>query len=362
MLKSLYVKALNNRIYLKPEPEKNEDFTLKDRWFDRPFAKSKKEFSIAAGDGSFNIKKFLMFNYCPVSAEALIYDGDLKNIEQSEIFEMDHISFLRELIPNYMSIFELKCCLKAINEYDVDYYLFDGSILGDLQNHYPKGAKQPSDMKKLTQGELKLFEDDINDLSSLDLSFPNIKRNIYAHVSKGEGGFKDYEMDDVYNLYLSSVEKLLVLKQILNKRNKIISISKTSSNNDLFHSKAPDIGILDQLTEKQGISKIIHKKVEKSTAIPFPVYNEFFNELWFTIFYVRLKENKNVLKVELPYYVNDDDEITEIIEIIKRDSAEGYPYLLNKAHNDVVITNNHVDELLKISRIYETTNREQLKK
>ena len=41
MLKSLYVKALNNRIYLKPEPEKNEDFTLKDRWFDRPFAKSK---------------------------------------------------------------------------------------------------------------------------------------------------------------------------------------------------------------------------------------------------------------------------------------------------------------------------------
>ena len=51
-----------------------------------------------------------------------------------------------------------------------------------------------------------------------------------------------------------------------------------------------------------------------------------------------------------------------IVEIIKRDAAEGYPYLLNKAHNDVVITNKHVDELLKISRIYETTNREQLKK
>ena len=57
-----------------------------------------------------------------------------------------------------------------------------------------------------------------------------------------------------------------------------------------------------------------------------------------------------------------NDAFDKIIEIIKRDSAEGYPYLLNKAHNDVVITNNHVDELLKISRIYETTNREQLKK
>ena len=103
--------------------------------------------------------------------------------------------------------------------------------------------------------------------------------------------------------------------------------------------------------------------METSTAVPFPVYNDFFNGLWFTIFYVRLKENKNILKVEIPYYVEDkdDDEITEIVEIIKRDAAEGYPYLLNKAHNDVVITNKHVDELLKISRIYETTNREQLR-
>lgn len=364
MLKSLYIKALNNRRYLQPEPEKSTDFSLKGKWFDKPFAKSNKEFSIGAGDGSFNIKKFLMFNYCPVSAEALIYDGGLRNIEQSEIFEMNHIPFLKELIPNYMSIYELKCCLKAIREHDVDYYLFDGSILGDLQNHYPKGAKQPSDIKKkITPGVLKLFEDDINDLSSLDLSFPYIKRKVYPHVS-GEGGdnFDNNELDDVYNLYLSAIEKLLVLREVLKDNKKLISISKTSSSNDLFHSNAPDIAILDQFSEKQGISEIIHKKVETSTAIPFPVYNDFFNGLWFTIFYVRLKENKNVLKVELPYYLKDEEEIREIIEIIKRDAAEGYPYLLNKAHNDVVITNKHVDELLKISRIYETTNREQLKK
>lgn len=364
MLKSLYIKALNNRRYIKPEPEKSTDFSLEGKWFDKPFAKSKSDFSIAAGDGSFNIKKFLMFNYCPVSAEALVYDGNLKNIEQSEIFEIDHVPFLRELVPNYMAIFELKCCLKAIREYDVDYYLFDGSILGDLQNHYPKGAKQPSDLKeRLTPGVLKLFEENITDLSSLDLSFPDIKRKVFVHVSgEGEDNFDSSELEDVYSLYLSSIEQLLVLREVLKKNKKIISISKTSSNNDLFHSTAPDIAILDQFTEKQGISKLIHKKVQSSTAVPFPVYNDFFNGMWFTIFYVRLKENKNVLKVELPYYVEDEDEIRQIVEIIKRDAAEGYPYLLNKAHNDVVITNKHVDELLKISRIYETTNREQLKK
>ena len=354
MLKSLYIKALNNRRYIQPEPEKNNDFSLEGKWFDKPFAKSKKDFSVAAGDGSFNIKKFLMFNYCPASAEALIYDGDLKNIEQSEIFETEHVPFIRELIPNYMSIFELKCCLKAISEYNVDYYLFDGSIFGDLQNHYPMGAKQPADLKeKLDGGVLKYFVDTINDLSNLDLSFPTIKKQVFAHPSK--------ELDETYNLYLSSIEKLLVLREVLKSNKKIISISKTSSSNDLFYSNAPDIGILDQFTQKQGISRIIRKKVEKSVAVPFPVFNEFFSKLWFTIFYVRLEENKNVLKVELPYYA-EDDEITEIIEIIKRDAAEGYPYLLNKAHNDVVITNKHVDELLKISRIYETTNREQLRK
>ena len=354
MLKSLYIKALNNRRYIQPEPEKNSDFSLEGKWFDKPFAKSNKDFSIAAGDGSFNIKKFLMFNYCPVSAEALIYDGDLKSIEQSEIFEMEHVPFIKELIPNYMSVFELKCCLKAINEYDVDYYLFDGSIFGDLQNHYPKGAKQPEDLKeKLDGGVLKYFTDTVNDLSNLDLSFPRIKKKIYAHPSK--------ELDEVYDLYLSSIEKLLVLREVLKNNKKVISISKTSSNNDLFHSNAPDIGILDQFTQKQGISDIIRKKVESSIAVPFPVFNEFFSKLWFTIFYVRLEENKNILKVELPYWA-EDDEVEEIIEIIKRDSAEGYPYLLNKAHNDVIITNKHVDELLKISRIYETTNREQLRK
>lgn len=354
MLKSLYYKALNNRQFIQPEPEKNENFSMDGKWFDEPFAKSKKKFSIAAGDGSFNIKKFLMFNYCPVGAEALIYDGDLTQIEQAEIFQIRHVPFIKELIPNYMSIFELKCCLKAINEHDVDYYLFDGSIFGDLQNHYPKGAKQPDDIKSyLNDGVLKSFMDNINDLSNLDLSFPEIKRQVFVHASD--------ELDDVYNLYLSSIEKLLVLREVLKKNKKIISISKTSSTNDLFHSNAPDIGILDQFTQKQGISDIIYKKVESSIPVPFPVADEFFNKLWFTIFYVRLEENKNVLKVELPYYA-EKEEVREIVEIIKRDSAEGYPYLLNKAHNDVVITNKHVEELLKIGRVYETTNREQLKR
>ena len=86
-------------------------------------------------------------------------------------------------------------------------------------------------------------------------------------------------------------------------------------------------------------------------------YNDFFKGLTFTIFYVRLQDNKNVLKVELPYKASKK-EVFEIIRKINVLSVQGYPYLLNKAHNDVVITDRNIRELLKIAKIYETTNRE----
>ena len=77
----------------------------------------------------------------------------------------------------------------------------------------------------------------------------------------------------------------------------------------------------------------------------------------FTIFYVRLEKNRNVLKVELPYRATKE-EVIDIIERIKKLSVQGYPYLLNKAHNDVVISDRNIKELLKIAKVYETTNRE----
>ena len=90
---------------------------------------------------------------------------------------------------------------------------------------------------------------------------------------------------------------------------------------------------------------------------PFPYFNDFFKSLTFTVFYVRLQDNKNVLKVELPYKATKED-VFEIIRKINVLSVQGYPYLLNKAHNDVVITDRNMKELMKIAKIYETTNRE----
>ena len=77
------------------------------------------------------------------------------------------------------------------------------------------------------------------------------------------------------------------------------------------------------------------------------------------MFYLRLEDNKNIFKVELPYKASNE-EIIRIIEMLKVFSVQGYPYLLNMAHNDVVIKDKNMDELLKIAKIYQKTNREML--
>ncbi len=353
MLNSLYEKAIAKRgFHIDIEPTADIESQLEHKWFDRTIGESKAEFSIAAGDGSFNKKKFLTTNFCAVGAESIIYDGEIKKIDDSDIFDIAHVSFLDELLSNYMAIYELKCALRTLNDYGVDYYMFDGSILGDLQNAFPRGAKLPSKLKEnLDDSLLEEFRSRLN-VRHYGLLFPDIR-----------DGFKLMEMpksDDTNilnetNLHLASVEKIILLYEILQFRKRIISISKTSSDNDLFHWNIPDIAFLDKFTKKQGMTFIKYRQVHDNAA--FPYFNDFFKSLTFTVFYVRLQDNKNVLKVELPYRATKE-EVFEIIRKINVLSVQGYPYLLNKAHNDVVITDRNMKELMKIAKIYETTNRE----
>ena len=184
------------------------------------------------------------------------------------------------------------------------------------------------------------------------LAFPEIRDSLkLVELPKKE----DINRVEEYNLHLASVEKIILLKEILQYRKRIISISKTSSDNELFHWNIPDIAFLDKFTQKQGMTIIKYRTVYEKAAFPF--YNDFFKSLTFTVFYVRLQDSKNVLKVELPYKATKE-EVFEIIRKINVLSVQGYPYLLNKAHNDVVITDKNMKELIKIAKIYESTNRE----
>jgi len=352
MLNSLYEKAIAKRGFIGDiSSDNNVDSQLEFNWFNRIIGESSEDFSIAAGDGSFNKKKFLTTNFCAVGAESIIYDGEIKKIDDADIFDIAHIPFLDELLSNYMSIFELKCALRAINEYDVDYYMLDGSILGDLENAFPRGAPLPSKIKNnLDDSLLQEFKRRMS-ITPYGFVFPQIKHRVLADVST----HKEYENREDFDLHLASIEKIILLREILENKRKIISISKTSSDNNLFGWNIPDIAFLDKFTKKQGVSKLEYRRVFKNAALPY--FNDFFKQLKFTVFYVRLQDNKNVLKVELPYKATEK-EVLDILDKINVLSVQGYPYLLNKAHNDVVITDRNMKELLKIAKVYETTNRE----
>ncbi len=347
MLNSLYQKAIAKRGSIKEEKSNRDiESIILNYWENIYFNDSNEDFIIAAGDGSFNKKKFLTFNFCAVSAESVIYEDKLKIVDDSDIFEIKHISFLDELLSNYMSVYELKCALKTIQEYNVDYYMLDGSILGDLQNPVPRVVEQPKNLKNnINESLLNLFELKLKNHSD-GLVCLDVRKIMFPDI-------KDEKED--YNLHLASIEKLILLQKILQNNKKLISISKTSADNELCNWNIPDIAFLDKFTNEPGISRIYYKNVSKNSYFPF--FADFFKKLDFTIFYVRLEKNKNVLKVELPYKATKD-EVVEIVEKIKKLSVQGYPYLLNKAHNDVVITDRNIKELLRIAKIYETTNRE----
>ena len=352
MLNSLYIKAASKRGSIKeiiPELEGNS--IVSDNWSEKNITSSDDEFSIGAGDGSFNKKKFLGFNFYAVAAESLIFDGQLKTIEQSDIDRFPYLSYLDEFLSNYMSIFELKCCLSSLEEYNVDYYLIDGSIYGDLQNPFPKGVETSAKAKKeLISATLNDFEEMVKNPSDKSVYSPKLF-NKYFKI------YQEYKY--TYTLYLTTIERLVVLKEILKNSRKMIAISKSSSNNDIFHSNMPDIAIFDKYTQKEGISKVIRKKVSKDINTTFPVFDEFFKDLKFTIFYLRLADYKNVLKVELPYEASMA-EIEEIASKLKKFSTNGYPYLLKKAHNDVVISDKNIKELINIAKVREKSGREML--
>ncbi|MBQ2654626.1 MAG: DNA double-strand break repair nuclease NurA [Methanobrevibacter sp.] len=360
MLDSMYTEALRKKDSINRSIDDyfdESEIDIESKWKNEKITPSDDNLILAAGDGSFNKKKYLGFNFYAVSAESLIYnpnESKLDTIETVEVDVLTHQKFIDDRLRNMMSIFEIKTALKALKEYDIDYYMDDGSILGDLIRPIPIEIEIPpkerSQIMKIIYDKLKKEVE----TSELEIS-----------SSKFEERFKDLFEDKTnrerYSLltFLESIEHLIGLKQILNNKKKIIAISKTSTSNDIFHANIPDMAILDKFTRDEGYSEIIYKKVTSQVKHDFPVSDTFFKDQWFTIFFARLEKNKNIIKIELPYHAREE-QIKEILAILKANSTEGYPFLLKRAHNDVVIKHNDINSLSNIIEFIDKSGREML--
>lgn len=366
MLESLYSKAIEKKGTLIEEIEDydNHNLDISKFWKDEEVPKYTGDLTIAAGDGSKHEKKFLSFYFYAIAAETLIYNDELLKIESSDINTMAHGKFSKDRIRNYMGLFEVKNALKAIKTYDIDYYLYDGSLLGDLIRPYPLEKEIPQDIRydvldfaesKLNE-EIKGIENHKVEIYSNKLVNNDLKKKFEDIKAKNGSSY----IENIVN-YLENIEKLLALANLLKYKDKIIAISKTSTATDYFNANIPDIAIFTKHSRDTGYSfgpRYASAETDQFKR-EFPVENDFFKSLTFTIFYVRLEDNKNILKIELPYKA-DEAKIKEIISVISRDSTEGYPYLLKKAHHDVVIKKKDIEQLSNIIGIYEKSGREML--
>ncbi len=372
MLNSLYSEAIKKRGKINNKIDvldQTKTIDVDKVWFEEPISPSGNKVVVAAGDGSYNKKKYLGFNFYAVSAVSFIYDDKLDKIEASELDTIEHSSFLEDRLRNIMGVFEIKNAIKTINEFDIDYYLDDGSLLGDLIRPFPVENKLSSNTKEdiinvfkdKIEAEIKdnslglsssKFKEDFKELFNLDnIDLDNIDESSID---------KDLNIDEEdLIIFLENIEKLIALSYLLKNNKKIIAISKTSSSNDLLHANVSDMAILDKFTRKQGFSKPYYKYMSTEMKRDFPVENEFFRNLVFTVFFARLEDYKNIIKIELPYKA-EEDEIRKILSDLKRDSVEGYPYLLRKAHKEVVIKNVDMDNLAKIIGFYDKSGREML--
>jgi len=354
MLDSLYEKALRKKNEINERIENNLDISpleFSKFWIESALNESNLDITIAGGDGSINKKKFLSFIFYAIDAECLIYDSSgLQKVESSDIDIISYHKYVRDRLRNYMGIFEIKNALKAFKQCNLDLFLFDGSILGNIIRPFPIETELQNEIKEKIRFKYYSKLEKELEVGEVEISSSKMFDSI-------EKDFKEYKTESM--TYLENLENLITISELLRHERKIVAISKTSRRNDYFNSNIPDMAIFGRFNKKEGYSKPLYFDVSKEVKRDFPILNEFFRNLNFTIFYTRLENYKNILKIELPYKANEED-IRNIIEILKGNSTEGYPYLLKKAHNDVVIRKIDLDRLSKIIGFLEKTGREML--
>jgi NurA-like 5'-3' nuclease len=320
-------------------------------WIKNSIKPKKSGITLAGGDGSLNKKKFLRFIFYTIDAESLIFNqSGLKSVQSSEVDIIPPHRHVEDRLRNYMSILEMKNAIKSFHDHDIDLYLFDGSPLGNLIRPLPTEKELNTSLKEdLKNNYLPLLSEELNK-GNLEISSSKISR----HLEKEIGNHKFEAM-----IYLEYMENLLVMGKLLEHKEKIVGISKTSIRKDYFKHDIPDMAIFEWLDKSTGYSSPKCLNMSREVKREFPILNDYFQNLEFTIFYSRLEPFKNILKFELPYHA-DEEEVLQVLEMIKANCTLGYPYLLKKAHNDVVITNKDLKNLSKMIGFLEKSGREML--
>ncbi|RAP51764.1 MAG: hypothetical protein BZ137_09710, partial [Methanosphaera sp. rholeuAM130] len=245
-------------------------------------------------------------------------------------------------------------------------------------NHFNVNNELNSHIKNVLMAIIKELE------NKLDHGQFNVELDYYANIGyikkqviekveeSNDEELKDFSFDDyeqeIQNYY-TALELLACITHLINNYSeKIICISKTSRTNRLFNEKIPDSAVLEYATSEAGYTtptitdnkKLVRPLDEnRFTSMEYPLYNDKILNYHYITLFTRLENKKQVIKVEIP--LKDDKNtktieknIENILEDLYSCSINGYPYILKKVHDNVVITNKFMD---RMELVYELKNK-----
>ena len=384
MLEALYYKTIDQKQKLQDyfnniEKEINAD-EIKKVYNAYEYKQEKQSKIFASVDGSFNKKKYMACFIYALSSQTIISKPKEGIIKESAAAEIDQISTIQagnidRILSRYMDILELKSTIDTLKKHpEIDYMLLDGSIGGKLSN-FRLDDRKIEKYNNLLIGLSRTITSENLEKDEIDLSIDSItkKEDIINRIKK-ENPLNTTEIDKLEtNLinYYSGLEELICIAYLLeNYKEKIICVSKTSSTTRLYHKSIPDAAVLeyyskntfytDATSEEHGPIRLFYQNnMTQRIPVKFPILDNQLRRLNYTTTFTRFKYNRNVIKIELPYKV-DNNKLEKILNELNTSNIEGYPYILEKAHNEVVIKQKDMDAIINRIEINEKTGRDML--
>jgi len=340
---------------------------LNDCWISCNFQGNGADYTFGGGDGSFN--KIDYINLCLYLVGSVSYTNKVgERLEDSISFWEPGIvlpyRYVEYRLKLYMINMELKTALWNLENRDIDYYLFDGSLYSLIIQTHTYGGRINGEIKE-DYGEILDYYRDYK---------KEIKNEIYQDLAANRltpvtTTVRNAE-DEKLRIILEQVEYIVLLREIVEKyRDKFIGVSKTSkmsiyfkryngNGNSLFKT-LPDIGIFSSV-EGTGYSKPINladrKEVEYNIYYSIHYLKRFhlhIPQLYYQ--FVRLDSRGGVLNIT-SFKKLEEKFFTNLNEI----SVGGYPYILRRSHEDVKISDKDMEICAKLLKLYDSRDRDMV--
>lgn len=380
MLDILYEKTITNKKKIQSyfnNIKENLDMEKVNNIFQEyEFTKKEQEKVLAAVDGSYNKKKYMACFVYAICSQTIISKPNEKKIEkESSAGDINtktpsEIKSMEKILSTYMNILELKSTIDTLQKHDVDYMLMDGSIRGTLSN-FPTTEVKEEIQNRLLYVTTSIEEELEKTGFPLEIYTITHKDEILSDLKKSmkEDKLELDNTDDEILRYLESLEQITCIKVLLEKYSeKIICISKTSQSKSLFNENIPDSAVLEYTINKSGYTRLhepkeailIRRLGSKKLIFDYPIMDSALKKQKYVIFFTKLSDRGNVLKIELPRDNITEEQIRGILNDLYSASIDGYPYILKKAHEEVVIRNKNMKNMITSLEINEKTGRDML--